>query len=261
MNARFDPAFLVRPDYGIAVERACYRRSRRSDPVAIIAALVAGLAAAMLFAAMNPVFVKLEKRAPTVVRLLDLPTAPPPPPAQPEQAQMDSAPTAQPQTSTTAPAPELALPGAAPVMAPPPVPAPAPAPVAARPAAPPAPSGPENAGDISARMVAASPPRYPVESRRAREQGTVVLAVLLSVDGRVSDISVARSSGFARLDRAALEAVRNWRWSPMLREGAPVMVRGLVTIPFVLQGGDSRRAERRDRDRPTDGQPDTAQPA
>jgi protein TonB len=49
-------------------------------------------------------------------------------------------------------------------------------------------------------------------------------------------VSVSRSSGFARLDKAALDAVRRWRWSPLVRGGVPVMVRGIVDIPFVLQG-------------------------
>ena len=84
-------------------------------------------------------------------------------------------------------------------------------------------------------MIEATPPRYPQDSRRKHEQGTVVLAVLLGVDGRVAEISVSRSSGFERLDRAALAAVQRWRWSPVRRAGVPVMVRGLVEIPFVLK--------------------------
>lgn len=75
-----------------------------------------------------------------------------------------------------------------------------------------------------------------MESRRKREQGTVVLSLTLSVDGGVSVISVAQSSGFDRLDDAALRAVRKWRWAPTVRNGQPVMVRGQVEIPFVLQG-------------------------
>lgn len=80
-------------------------------------------------------------------------------------------------------------------------------------------------------MIAADPPRYPVESRRKREQGTVVLMVILGADGSVADISVSKSSGFERLDKAALSAVRRWKWSPTRRDGAAVMVRGLVEIP------------------------------
>lgn len=90
--------------------------------------------------------------------------------------------------------------------------------------------------DLSTRLLSAPPPRYPLEARRRREQGTVVLNVLLSIDGRVFEISVDRSSGSDRLDKAALAAVSRWRWSPTLQSGIPTMVRGLVTIPFELQG-------------------------
>lgn len=92
----------------------------------------------------------------------------------------------------------------------------------------------ENIGDISARMISATAPSYPLESRRAREQGTVVLSVVLGTDGRVATLSITRSSGFGRLDRAALNAVRRWRWAPLIRNGSPASVQGLVTIPFVL---------------------------
>jgi protein TonB len=85
-------------------------------------------------------------------------------------------------------------------------------------------------------MVAGKPPRYPTESRRKREQGTVVLALVLGLDGAVEQISVSSSSGSDRLDRAALDAVRRWRWEPISRGGQPVKVRGSVEIPFVLQG-------------------------
>jgi protein TonB len=89
-------------------------------------------------------------------------------------------------------------------------------------------------GDLAAKMVSGAPPRYPVESRRQREQGTVVLAVTLGTDGYVSSIAVSRSSGSSRLDNAALSAVKKWRWTPVIRDGKPVMVKGLVEIPFVL---------------------------
>lgn len=93
----------------------------------------------------------------------------------------------------------------------------------------------ENAGDISSTMISATPPRYPTESRRLREQGVVVLRVILGPDGRVSDIHISKSSGHYKLDQAALSAVRRWRWSPTLKNGTPVSVKGLVEIPFVLQ--------------------------
>jgi protein TonB len=67
------------------------------------------------------------------------------------------------------------------------------------------------------------------------EQGTVVLSVVVSEQGSVSDISIFRSSGSERLDHAALRAVRRWRWSPTFRDGSAVLVQGLVKIPFLLR--------------------------
>ncbi|GLV24457.1 hypothetical protein TomTYG45_08980 [Sphingobium sp. TomTYG45] len=88
-------------------------------------------------------------------------------------------------------------------------------------------------------MVAGKPPRYPIESRRKREQGTVILSLTLGVDGAVESLTIAQSSGFSRLDVAAREAVRSWRWKPMIRDGQPVRVKGVVEIPFVLRSADA----------------------
>ena len=85
-------------------------------------------------------------------------------------------------------------------------------------------------------MVSGKPPRYPIESRRKREQGTVVLALTLGIDGTVESIAINRSSGHARLDTAAFDAVRGWRWQPTIRGRQPVRVRGIVEIPFILRG-------------------------
>jgi protein TonB len=55
-------------------------------------------------------------------------------------------------------------------------------------------------------------PTYPPASRRAGEQGTVRLKVLVDTSGRASNVQVTASSGFPRLDQAAMEAVRKWRF-------------------------------------------------
>jgi protein TonB len=70
-------------------------------------------------------------------------------------------------------------------------------------------AAPVAAGDLSSSMIHAPPPRYPRESRRRHEQGTVLLAVLLATDGSVETLRIARSSGYRRLDEAALDAVQN----------------------------------------------------
>ena len=59
-------------------------------------------------------------------------------------------------------------------------------------------------------------------SRRAGETGTTVLRVELDEQGHVADASIATSSGYARLDDAALTAVKAWRCNPAQRNGQPV---------------------------------------
>ncbi len=95
----------------------------------------------------------------------------------------------------------------------------------------------ESLVNLSTRLLSAEPPRYPTEARRRRETGTVVLMVVVDEEGRVGAISIAESSGVERLDKAALNAVRRWRWSPMVIDGRPSQVRGLVRIPFELKAG------------------------
>lgn len=93
----------------------------------------------------------------------------------------------------------------------------------------------DSIANLSTHLLSANPPNYPVESRRRRETGTVVLLVVVDEGGRVSAISIAKSSGAERLDKAALNAVRHWRWSPTNIEGRPSQVSGLVRIPFELK--------------------------
>jgi protein TonB len=90
-------------------------------------------------------------------------------------------------------------------------------------------------GDLGTQMVAGKPPRYPIESRRKHEQGTVVLTLILGVDGAVETLVVSQSSGSPRLDNAARDAVKGWRWKPTIRGGQPVRVKGVVEIPFILR--------------------------
>ena len=58
------------------------------------------------------------------------------------------------------------------------------------------------------------PPKYPAESRKLREEGVVLLKVAVTAEGRAADVQLQRSSGFARLDEAALKAVRRWEFNP-----------------------------------------------
>jgi len=86
-----------------------------------------------------------------------------------------------------------------------------------------------------ATIAAKLDPAYPWEARRNRWQGTVLLAVTVSAEGRPVAIEVARSSGHAALDDAAAEAVRQWRFVPARRDGMAVEDRVAVPITFRLR--------------------------
>lgn len=57
-------------------------------------------------------------------------------------------------------------------------------------------------------------PRYPRLSRRLKEEGTVILRVHVNADGRPGTIEISESSGFERLDNAAKDTVKQWRFVP-----------------------------------------------
>jgi len=75
-------------------------------------------------------------------------------------------------------------------------------------------------------------PQYPAIARSAHVSGVVILEALIREDGSVSDVKVLRS--VALLDLAAVEAVRQWRFTPTLLNGVPVQVIMTVTVAFTL---------------------------
>jgi periplasmic protein TonB len=77
-------------------------------------------------------------------------------------------------------------------------------------------------------------PAYPRMSRRMGEQGTVVVRVFISTEGRAEKAEVRTSSGYSRLDEAALDTVQRWRYMPGKRGGVPEAMWFNVPIRFVL---------------------------
>jgi len=75
-------------------------------------------------------------------------------------------------------------------------------------------------------------PVYPPLSRRAREEGRVLLRVLVEASGQAAKLEVQGSSGFERLDRSALAAVARWKFVPA-RQGAEA-VAAWVLVPLVF---------------------------
>ncbi len=78
-------------------------------------------------------------------------------------------------------------------------------------------------------------PIYPQAMRDAGAEGIVPLGALIGVDGRVSSVRVIGANAHPDFARAAVEAVRQWRFSPTLLNGDAVEVFMNVTVRFSLQ--------------------------
>ena len=104
-------------------------------------------------------------------------------------------------------------------------------------APPPVASGVKKAPEIDPKYKRRFQPDYPPTSRRLGEEGSVVLQVLVGVDGEVKDGKVQTSSGFERLDDAALKhALRAWRFTPGTEDGVPVQTWHSVKVTFKIEG-------------------------
>ncbi len=94
-------------------------------------------------------------------------------------------------------------------------------------------------GPVDAVPVAGNaPPQYPRVARLRGLEGRVVVTAAVDPLGVVVSSEIAETSGFAMLDRAALEAVRRWRFEPAQRNGRPV--RATISVPIIF----TLRAER-----------------
>ncbi len=76
-------------------------------------------------------------------------------------------------------------------------------------------------------------PQYPPEAQQARIQGVVILEVVVGADGKVTSANVLRS--IPMLDQAAIDAVRQWEFTPTILNGVAVPVIMTVTVDFNLQ--------------------------
>jgi protein TonB len=220
--------------------------------VVIATAVVAALHVAALTAIMmlrhEPLHATLESHVITAQLLPPTPPAPPvamqsiapsPKPAPPvptkPKVQPKPAPTPKPTpTRTPPPLPRAATPSPTPVAAPDPTP-----PAPAAPAAPPAAaapaishetmeiSAPKNVSHVECNIAK---PDYPSLSRRRGETGTAYVKFVVGLNGKLESIELKKSSGFSRLDDAALAAVHASACKPYLEDGQPV--RAAYSQPF-----------------------------
>ena len=77
-------------------------------------------------------------------------------------------------------------------------------------------------------------PDYPAMSRRAGEEGRVVMKVLVSTEGLADEVQIEKSSGSERLDNAAMSAVKKWRFIPAKKNNQPLSAYVLVPMKFSL---------------------------
>lgn len=226
---------------------------------AAVAATVVALHASLLWALQNglavhppevvmPVEVLAELIDSPAPRAEPAPPAPPAPPAKPvmqpvtPSVQKKAAPQtpAQPQAQPLAiadPAPSPNAPAGSLAPSPPSPPAPAaagPAAASAAPAAPPAPAAVQLPSS-NADYLQNPKPAYPALSKRLGEQGKAILRVLIGADGQPQKAELKQSSGFDRLDQAALTTVMKWRYVPGKRGGVAEDMWFNVPINFVLE--------------------------
>jgi protein TonB len=114
-------------------------------------------------------------------------------------------------------------------------------PVAAAPVGAASPRAPGAAAPSTGATVSAQPryrtnpkPEYPLPSVRRREEGVVLVNVVVQPDGLPGAISLNRSSGHPLLDRAALDVVRRWTFEPARAAGLPVSSVAVVPVRFDL---------------------------
>jgi len=89
-------------------------------------------------------------------------------------------------------------------------------------------------GGVSApRAIFTPDPEYSEEARKAKYQGTCVLWLIVGPDGHPRDVKVARTLGMG-LDQKAIEAVKNWKFEPAMKDGKPVAVQINVEVNFRL---------------------------
>ena len=200
--------------------------------VGIIYAIYSGLLARAV-ALVVPVVILAELIEPPAPKIAP-PPSPPPPPPQPVKKAITKAPSAiaplpmaiiDPTPAPNAPAGSIA---------PQPAPAPIASPIAAAPAAGPAAPTVQLPSSDADYLQNPRPP-YPAISRRMNEQGKTTVRVLIGSDGQPQRAEISKSSGFARLDDAAIATVMRWRFVPGKRGGVAEAMWFNVPINWVLE--------------------------
>jgi len=84
------------------------------------------------------------------------------------------------------------------------------------------------------RQIHSPKPKYPKTERKAGHEGTVALRLVVSADGAPLDITISQTLS-PDFDHAAIDALKQWRFSPAMKDGKPVAVAIAIKIDFKLQ--------------------------
>jgi len=98
----------------------------------------------------------------------------------------------------------------------------------------PAPTTPRPVASADPVPVSSPSPRYPQDALRRGESGKVMVRIEVGPDGVPTAASIVESSQSRALDKAALDAVKRWRFSPAVADGHPVVGSVVVPIEFNL---------------------------
>jgi TonB family protein len=95
---------------------------------------------------------------------------------------------------------------------------------------------------VPAGIVFRTKPHFPAQAIRQAHEGTVVVLVLVGVNGMPLNVTIEKSSRYRELDRAAIAAVREWRYKPETIDGVPV--EGYLRVPLNYNFGSEEKAIR-----------------
>ncbi len=195
---------------GIMSRRAMGFAATAAFHILLVYGLVTGLARSVVEVIKGPIETKIIEE----VKQEDKP--PPPPPPKFDKPPPPFVPLPDISITTEAPPAATAITQGTPVV---------------RPAAPPA--APTVAKTIKGRNYQ---PEYPPSSKRAGEEGTVTLSIYVNEEGKVTEAKVEKSSGFEKLDEAAVkEALRSWKFTPATSGGKPIGVWQNINVRFKIE--------------------------
>jgi len=92
----------------------------------------------------------------------------------------------------------------------------------------------ERGKNLPVETVSQDFPRYPADALKKGLEDQVVVRYIIGKNGRVVDVQILSHASFVSFDTAAVEAIRQWRFRPMIKDGMPVEVEHDLAINFVL---------------------------